>query len=181
MSRIGNQPITIPEVVSIEKSNQTLVIKGPKGELSVSLPIGISCSKEGQTIILSRKNDEIKYKSLHGLSRSLVANAIKGVTDGFTKTLEIKGVGYRAKVDGNKLVLTVGFSHLVEVDQPEGIVFQAKGPKITVSGIDKQYVGEIAARIRRVRPPDAYKGKGIRYEGEYVRIKPGKAAKAAVA
>ena len=110
-----------------------------------------------------------------------MANAIEGVTEGFSKSLEIKGVGYRAKLAGQKLVLTVGFSHLVEIDQPKGITFQVKGPKISVSGIDKQFVGETAARIRRVRPPDAYKGKGIRYEGEYVRIKAGKAAKAAAA
>lgn len=179
MSRIGKLPIIIPENVTITQSNNLLVVKGTKGELSVQVPKDITVQQEDGKIVLTRKDDSIKAKSLHGLSRSLVANAVQGVTDGFSKTLEIKGVGFRAKVADNKLVLTIGYSHPVEIDQPEGIAFQAKGAKITVSGIDRQYVGEIAAQIKRVRPPDAYKGKGIRYEGEFVRLKPGKAAKAA--
>ncbi|MBI4137542.1 50S ribosomal protein L6 [Candidatus Roizmanbacteria bacterium] len=179
MSRIGILPISIPEQVTITQSDMHVLVKGPKGQLSVNIPKEITTKQENGQIMLTRKGDSINEKALHGLSRSLVANAVYGVTEGFTKTLEIKGVGYRAKVDKDKLVLTVGFSHPVEITQPEGITFQVKGAKIMVSGIDRQYVGEIAAQIRRVRPPDAYKGKGIRYEGEFVRLKPGKAAKAA--
>ena len=179
MSRIGNQPITIPEQVTITLSNKHVVVKGPKGELSVIMPKEITAKLEDSQLVMTRSGDSGDEKALHGLARSLAANAVKGVTEGFTKTLEIKGVGFRAKVDKDKLVLTIGFSHPVEIEQPDGITFQVKGPKITVSGIDKQYVGEITAQIRRVRPPDAYKGKGIRYEGEFVKLKPGKAAKAA--
>ena len=179
MSRIGNQPIVIPENVTITQSGQRITVKGPKGELSVVVPKEITAKQEDGHVVMTRSGDSINEKALHGLARSLAANAVKGVTEGFSKTLEIKGVGYRAKIAENKLVLTIGFSHLVEIEQPSGITFQVKGPKIMVSGIDRQYVGEIAAQIRRVRPPDAYKGKGIRYEGEFVRIKPGKAAKAA--
>ena len=179
MSRIGNQPISIPENVTITQSDKRIMVKGPKGELSVVVPKEITTKQEDGQIVMTRSGDSIKEKALHGLARSLVANAVKGVTEGFAKTLEIKGVGYRAKIAGDKLVLTIGFSHPVEIEQPPGITFQTKGAKIMVSGIDKQHVGEITAQIRRVRPPDAYKGKGIRYEGEYVRIKPGKAAKAA--
>lgn len=181
MSRIGNQPVLIPEGVTITQSGAMIKVTGPKGELLVRLPSPVSFSQEDQNVVLKRANDEGTNKALHGLARSLVANAVTGVTQGFTKTLEIKGVGFRAKITGDKLVLTVGYSHPVEIVQPVGITFQAKGPKIMVSGIDKQYVGEVAAKIRRVRPPDAYKGKGLRYEGEYVRIKPGKAAKTAAA
>ena len=181
MSRIGNQPIPITEGVTLSQADGVITANGPKGKQSVTLPAGITFSQEGEHALVKRKNDEAQSKALHGLARSLVFNAVKGVTEGFTKTLEIKGVGYRAKIAGDTLVLTVGFSHLVEIKQPEGIKFEVKGPNIIVSGIDKQFVGEVAAKIRRVRPPDAYKGKGIRYQGEYVRIKPGKAAKAAAA
>lgn len=181
MSRIGNLPIKIPEDVTVSETAEIVTVKGPKGKLSVSLPKNIGFSNKDQIVTISRIDDSITNKSLHGLARSLVANAVTGVTKGFSKTLEIKGVGYRAKVADNKLILTVGFSHLVEITQLDGITFQVQGPKIIVSGIDKQFVGEVAAQIRRVRPPEAYKGKGIRYVGEYVRIKAGKAAKSAAA
>jgi large subunit ribosomal protein L6 len=181
MSRIGKQPIAVPEGVTVTQSDGVVSVKGPKGTIPVELPKGITLSNDNQVLTLTRKNDEINQKALHGLSRSLVANAVTGVTEGFSKTLEIKGVGYRAKVADATLILTVGYSHLVEIKQPEDITFLVKGSKIIVSGINKYNVGETAATIRRVRPPDAYKGKGIRYEGEYVRIKPGKAAKTAAA
>ena len=181
MSRIGNQPISLPEGVTVSKMDRTVTAVGPKGNLSVLLPDGISFSQEEGRIDLKRSNDSDEQKALHGLARSLLHNAVVGVSKHFTKTLEVKGVGYRAKATGGKLVLTIGFSHPVEIDQPEGITFDVKGAKIVVSGADKQYVGEIAAKIRRIRPPDSYKGKGIRYDGEYIKLKPGKAAKTAAA
>ena len=179
MSRIGLQIIQVPDGVQIDLSQTQAVVKGPKGELTVPIARRITVEQKDGTIKVSRQGEAGTVKALHGLTRKLIANAVDGVTKGFEKHLEIQGVGFRAAIQGNMLVLTVGDSHLVEFPKPEDVQFQVKGPKITVSGIDKQRVGEVAAQIRRVRPPDAYKGKGIRYAGEVVRLKPGKAAKAA--
>lgn len=179
MSRIGLQSLQIPEGVQVTLSVRQAVVKGPKGELTVPIARRITVEQTDGTLKVSRQGEAGSVKALHGLTRKLIANAVDGVTKGFEKHLEIQGVGFRAAVQGNKLVLTVGFSHLVEFPKPDDVQFQVKGSKITVTGIDKQRVGEVAAQIRRVRPPDAYKGKGIRYAGEVVKLKPGKAAKAA--
>lgn len=178
MSRIGSQPIKIPDTVMIEIEQNKVRVKGPKGELEVNIPLKIAIKKENDRLRVLRKGEAGKIKALHGLVRSLISNAVLGVIDGFKRTLEIKGVGYRAKLEGEKLVLNVGFSHPVTVQKPEGLEFRVEGPKITVSGIDKQLVGQTAANIRKIKPPDPYKGKGIRHEGEVVKLKPGKAAKA---
>lgn len=179
MSRIGIQPIPITDGATVTILGQKAIVKGPKGEHTLAIPSRITVAQEANCIHVTRKGDSATERALHGLTRSLLANAVKGVTDGFVKSLEIKGVGYRAKLEGQNLVLAVGFSHPVIVAKPIDASFQVKGAKIDVLGIDKQRVGEIAAMIRRIRPPDAYKGKGIRYEGEVVRLKPGKAVKAA--
>lgn len=181
MSRIGITPIKLPDQVQIEIGKAKAVVKGPQGELSVSIPPRIEVKKEDDKILVSRRGDSKSAKSLHGLTRSLINNAVLGVTEGFKKTLAIKGVGYRVKVEGGKLVLTVGFSHQVEFPKPEGINFEVKGTKVTVAGIDKQKVGETAAQIKKIKLPDVYKGKGIRYEGEQIRLKPGKTVKGAAA
>ena len=176
MSRIGKKPIEIPQGVEVKTDNQEVVIKGPKGELSRKIRPEIKVAvKEGKVIVSPQK--EIKEtKAFWGLTRTLLANMIQGVTEGFEKKLEIIGVGYRANLEGEDLVLQVGFSHLVKMKKPEGITFSVEKNVIGVSGIDKQLVGETAAKIRRVRPPDPYKGKGIRYLGEVVRKKEGKKA-----
>lgn len=179
MSRIGIQPITVPDGVTLEVTDRFVLAKGPKGENKVTIPPRIRVLQEDKTVKITRQGESGPVKALHGLVRSLVSNAVVGVADGFTKTLEIQGVGYRAKLVGENLELTIGFSHLVTVAKQPGISFQVKGNKVTVVGFNKGQVGEMAASIRRIRPPDAYKGKGIRYEGEIVRLKPGKAAKAA--
>ncbi len=179
MSRIGNKEILIPQNVQVELGSKVLV-KGPKGELSLLIPTKIVVEKKENVISVSRKNEDKESRSLHGLIRSLLANMIVGVADGYTKTLELSGIGFRANLEGNKLVLSVGFSHTVDINTPEGVTFAVSGNKITVSGIDKELVGRVAAQIRKVRPPDAYKGKGIKYEGEVLRLKPGKAAKAGI-
>lgn len=181
MSRIGIMPVKLPDQVQIEIGKMKLSVKGPKGELSVPIPPRIEVKKEEGKIIVSRRGESGSARALHGLTRSLINNAVIGVTEGFKKTLEIKGVGYRVKVEGEKLVLTVGFSHQVDFPKPEGINFEVKGTKVTVVGIDKQKVGETAAKIKKIKLPDAYKGKGIRYEGEQIKLKPGKAAKGATA
>lgn len=178
MSRIGNAPILIPAAVTVEKTGQAILVTGPKGSLKMGFDPLISVEiNEGQ-INVKRKNDLKKVKSLHGLTRNLIANMINGVTAGWDKNLELVGVGFRAQVSGNKLILNVGYSHPVEIESPEGIKFEVvDNVKLKVSGIDKQLVGQIAANIKKVRIPDVYKGKGIRYQGEYIRKKVGKSAK----
>ncbi|MCK4594853.1 50S ribosomal protein L6 [bacterium] len=180
MSRIGIKPIEIPDEVQVAISGLEVNVKGPKGELSLNLTDPISARIEDGRVIVSRPNDTKLARSRHGLYRSLIANMIEGVWRGFEKRLEVRGTGYRAKIEGKKLVLNVGFSHTVEIEPPGTITFSTEQrgdfTVITVAGADKQLVGEIAARLRRVRPPEPYKGKGIRYDGEWVRQKAGKAA-----
>jgi large subunit ribosomal protein L6 len=180
MSRIGNKPITVPSgvTITIGKDN-SVVVKGPKGELSGIFSRKMQISQEDGTLTVARPNDERENKALHGLTRTLLNNMVVGVTEGYTKNLEIHGVGYRAQMSGKNLVLNVGYSHSVTMEPPEGITFGVEAnTRVSVSGIDKQAVGEQAAKIRIVRPPEPYKGKGIRYAGEYVRRKAGKAGKA---
>ncbi len=178
MSRIGILPIEVPNGVDINISGQNVSVKGPKGALDLAVTEPISVARDNGAIVVSRPNDHRKNRSLHGLTRTLIHNMVVGVTDGYTRRLEIRGVGYRAAMDGKTLILTVGYSHPVRMEPEDGIEFAVEGnTQITVSGVDKAMVGEMAARIRRVRPPEPYKGKGIRYEGEYVRQKAGKAGK----
>ncbi|MEX0753871.1 MAG: 50S ribosomal protein L6 [Actinomycetota bacterium] len=180
MSRIGKQPIVVPGGVDVSVADDGLVtVKGPRGELAQRLHPQITVVVDGEQVRVERPNDEGFFRGLHGLSRTLIANMIEGVTNGFEKRLEIIGVGYRAQMKGKDLEIAAGFSHPVAVRCPEGIVFETPTPtQIVIRGNDKQAVGEIAAKIRKVRKPEPYKGKGIRYEGEYVRKKAGKAAKA---
>ena len=179
MSRVGRSPITVPSNVTVTLSGATVNVKGPQGTLERNLPEGITIAQEGDTLVVSRPDDERRARSLHGLSRSLVANMVSGVTDGFTKELEIVGVGYRASARGsNTIELALGFSHPVVVDAPEGISFEVPVPtRIIVKGIDKEKVGQVAADIRKLRKPEPYKGKGVRYANERVLRKAGKAAK----
>lgn len=182
MSRIGNAPITIPAGVTVEKNDREISVSGPKGVLKIQMDPAISLDIEGSIISVKRKNDQKKVKALHGLTRSLVANLVIGVTSLWSKDLELVGVGFRAQVNGNKLILNVGFSHPVEIVAPEGITFETiDNTKIKVSGADKQLVGQVAANLKKVRVPDVYKGKGIRYAGEYIRKKVGKSAKVGAA
>ena len=178
MSRIGQAPITIPAGVDVTIEGRVLTVKGPKGELTRTVPATISVQQVDGQLLVARPNDERENRALHGLTRSLVNNMVVGVTDGFRKQLEIVGVGYRAEAQGpDALRLALGFSHPVMVKAPDGITFEVPVPtQIVVRGIDKQVVGQTAAEIRKVRPPEPYKGKGIRYEGEYVRRKVGKRA-----
>jgi large subunit ribosomal protein L6 len=180
MSRIGRKPIAIPSGVNVAVAeNNEITVKGPKGELFYAAPPALTIEVEDGSLLVTRPDDVRQNRSLHGLSRTLINNMVVGVTDGFRKNLEIQGVGYRAAMDGTDLVLNVGYSHPVRFHAPEGISYTLDGQtKIAVVGIDKQSVGEEAARIRRARPPEPYKGKGIRYEGEVVRRKAGKAGKA---
>lgn len=179
MSRIGKLPVAVPKGVQVTVgADNTVQVKGPKGTLSQKIHKDITVTLENDVVTVTRPSDEKEHRSLHGLSRSLIANMVEGVSAGFHKNLEIVGVGYRAQKQGKKLVLNVGYSHPVEIDEINGLEFEVPAPtKITVKGIDKQAVGEMAANIRRVRPPEPYKGKGIRYENEYVRRKEGKTAK----
>ncbi|HEX9774045.1 MAG TPA: 50S ribosomal protein L6 [Actinomycetota bacterium] len=178
MSRIGKAPIPVPKGVEISLSGSHVTVKGPKGTLERDLHPDIGVSVADEVISVTRPSDEREHRALHGLTRSLVANMVEGVTNGFQKVLEIQGVGYRASAKGKDLEILVGFSHPVPVEAPEGITFTVETPtRIVVAGSDKQLVGQIAANIRAIRPPEPYKGKGIRYEGEYVRRKAGKAAK----
>jgi large subunit ribosomal protein L6 len=175
MSRIGRAPIAIPAGVTVKVDGNVVSVKGPKGELSRAISKDIIVEIEDNTILVKRPTDEKEHRSLHGLSRTLIANMVTGVTQGFTKTLEIAGVGYRAAKAGTKLALTLGFSHPVEVEPPKGITIDVPAPnRIIVSGIDKEAVGALAAKIRSYREPEPYKGKGVRYEGEKVRRKVGK-------
>jgi large subunit ribosomal protein L6 len=179
VSRIGRQPVPIPKGVQVTIEGNRLIAKGPKGELARDLPEPIQVRVEGDQIVVTRPSDDRVHRSLHGLTRALVANMITGVHEGFTRRMEIEGVGWRAEAQGPNLVLMVGYSHPVEIVPPPGITFQVDkgGRTFSISGIDKELVGEMAARIRRVRPPEPYKGKGIRYEGEKIRRKAGKAGK----
>lgn len=182
MSRIGNAPIIIPAGVTVEKAGKTVSVTGPKGALKLDVDSSISVEIEGSQVIIKRKNDEKKIRALHGLTRSLLANMVAGVVNSWSKNLELVGVGFRAQSDGDKIVLNVGYSHPVEIVAPAGITFEVSdNTKIKVSGIDRQLVGQVAANIKKVRVPDVYKGKGIRYEGEYIRKKIGKSAKVGVA
>ena len=176
MSRIGLNPITLPDGVAVEQAGSTLRISGPKGELTTPVPHGISMLQEDGQVRFERANNSKQTRAYHGLARALAANAVTGVHEGFVRDLRIEGIGYRAKMEGSKLVLQLGFSHPVDFPVPDGIAIEVDDQtKIRVSGIDKQQVGEIAAQIRRVRPPDPYKGKGVRYADEVVRKKVGKA------
>ena len=179
MSRIGRSPISVPSGVEISIGNRNLTVKGPKGTLARSIPGEITVRQEDSTLLVERPDDERQNRALHGLTRSLVNNMVVGVTDGFNKDLEIVGVGYRATARGaNQIELALGFSHPVVVDAPEGITFEVPQPtRITVRGIDKELVGQVAANIRKIRKPEPYKGKGVRYAGERVIRKAGKAAK----
>ena len=178
MSRIGKRPIDVPSKVAITINGQEVAVKGPKGELSRVLPAQIAIEQEGEIITVTRQNESRPARQLHGLSRTLVANMVEGVSQGFQKRLEIQGVGYRAQVQGRNLILNVGYSKPVEIVPPDGIqVAVENNTNVIVSGIDKEVVGNTAAKIRAVRPPEPYKGKGIRYAGEVVRRKAGKAGK----
>lgn len=178
MSRIGKRPITIPAKVEVTIDGQFVQVKGPKGDLSRTLPALVTLSQEGAEIKVVRENDSRKARERHGLCRTLVDNMILGVSQGFEKKLEIQGVGYRAMAQGSKLTLNVGYSKPVEMEMPQGIsVAVNNNTEVVVSGIDKELVGNIAAKIRAVRPPEVYKGKGIRYQGEFVRRKVGKSGK----
>jgi large subunit ribosomal protein L6 len=180
MSRIGRKPITVPTGVDLTiNDGNAITVKGPKGTLSHAFSPELVFASDNGTITVDRPSDDRRHRSLHGLSRTLLNNMVVGVTQGFTKALDISGVGYRATMDGKTLVLTVGFSHPVRIQPADGVTFTVEGTnRVIVSGFDKQVVGEEAARIRRVRPPEPYKGKGIRYEGERIRRKAGKAGKA---
>ena len=178
MSRIGRQPVALPSNVQVTIGDDNHVtVKGPRGELSRQFPKTITISRDEGNLVVTRPNDEGKQRALHGLSRTLLNNMVTGVTNGFTKTLEVQGVGYRAQVQGSSLQLALGFSHPVIIAPPQGITFAVEGPRINIQGNDKEQVGQVAANIRKLRPPEPYKGKGIRYLGERVRRKAGKAGK----
>ena len=177
MSRIGKQPIPLPAGVSVAIEPDVVRVNGPKGELFERIPRDILVEREGDELLVKRPTDRGEHRALHGLTRSLVANMVQGVTDGYQKVLEIQGVGYRAQLKGANLELALGYSHPVTVAAPEGIEFEVPTPtRIVVRGISKQLVGEVAANIRKRRPPEPYKGKGVRYEGEFVARKVGKRA-----
>ncbi|MCK4863102.1 MAG: 50S ribosomal protein L6 [Dehalococcoidales bacterium] len=178
MSRVGKMPITVPSGVTVDIKGESVTVKGPKGELSRSLTTEMLINLEGNTLTVTRPSESKKHRAFHGLTRSLLANMVEGVSKGFEKTLEIVGVGYRAEKVGEKLVIRIGFSHPVEVTPLPGITLSVEGNnRIKVNGINKEDVGEMAAEIKAIRPPDAYKGKGIRYAGEVIHLKPGKAGK----
>ena len=178
MSRIGRLPVAIPSTVDVTIEGRTLTVKGPKGTLIRTLHPDMGVAKEDGTVVVSRPTEQKMHKQLHGLTRTLVNNMVVGVTDGYRKGLEITGVGYRATLNGKKLTLNLGYSHPVEIDPPEGISFELENPtRLAVVGIDKELVGQVAAQVRATRKPEPYKGKGVRYAGEYVRRKAGKAGK----
>ncbi|HRN68014.1 MAG TPA: 50S ribosomal protein L6 [Promineifilum sp.] len=179
MSRVGKAPIQLPKGVSIDIDGTTVAVKGPKGELTRTLHPEMNIALEDGVLSVTRPSDDRQHRSLHGLTRALLNNMVTGVSNGYTKVLLIEGVGYRAEMDGKRLVLYVGYSHPVYFEPDNGISFavEDRGRKVIISGIDKEYVGEIAARVRKQRPPEPYKGKGVRYEGEIVRRKAGKTGK----
>ena len=178
MSRIGRMPVVVPAGVDVTISGRDVTVKGPKGTLSLEVAVPIEVKRDGAVITVTRPSDEGQIRALHGLSRSLIANMVTGVTEGYAKTMEIIGVGYRVQARGRDLEFALGFSHPVVVRPPEGIAFRVETPtRFVVEGIDKQQVGEVAANIRKLRKPDPYKGKGVRYSGEQVRRKAGKAGK----
>ena len=178
MSRIGRLPVTVPKGVDVTINGRQVTVKGPKGELSMVLAEPIEIAQNDGVLTVTRPSDEGEIRALHGLSRSLIANMVTGVTEGYRKTLEIVGVGYRVQARGSNLEFSLGFSHPVTVSPPEGITLRVETPtRLVVEGIDKQQVGEVAANIRKLRKPDPYKGKGVRYQGEQVRRKVGKAGK----
>ena len=177
MSRIGKKPIPVPSGVTVSIEPELVRVHGPRGELSERVPRSITVTQDGEQLVVTRPTDRGEHRALHGLTRSLVANMVEGVTTGFQKTLEIQGVGYRAALKGRDLELALGYSHPVSVKAPDGIEFEVPQPtRVVVKGNSKQQVGELAANIRKKRPPEPYKGKGIRYEGEYVARKVGKRA-----
>ena len=179
MSRVGRMPITMPQGVTIDIKQNEVTVTGPKGQLHRRFNPDISITRNNDTLTVSRPSDNKVHRSLHGLTRSLLANMVEGVTNGFERNLEIVGVGYRAEKAGDKLVIRIGFTHLVTVSPLPGVSLAVEGAnRIKVTGIDKEVVGEMAAKIRAIRPPDAYKGKGIRYAGELVHLRAGKAGKA---
>lgn len=177
MSRVGKVPVEIPEKVDLEIKGQKVKVKGPNGELERSFPREVELKKKDGEVTVEPKGNSKQARSSYGTTRAHIKNMIKGVTEGWSKELEMVGTGYRAKASGNKLTLTIGYSHPVEIEAPEGIGFDVKKTEITVSGADKEKVGQIAAEIRAVRPPEPYKGKGIKYKDEVIMRKPGKAAK----
>jgi len=178
MSRIGKAPIAVPDKVTVSLNGLAVTVKGPKGELSRTLPDGVSISQEGNILQVSPANESRRSRERHGLSRTLVANMVEGVSQGFTRKLEIVGVGYRATVQGKKLVVSAGYSHPVEMVPPEGVTFSVENnTTVFVSGADKEVVGNEAAKVRAIRPPEPYKGKGIKYEGEKILRKAGKTGK----
>lgn len=176
MSRIGNNPINIPEIVELSISGHTVTVKGPKGQLSTDLLPGVTVVQESGVLTVSRSSDDKKVKAAHGLIRSLIQNTITGVTEGFQKILEVNGVGFKANVSGKNLKLNLGFSHDIDFTAPDDVTIEAKNNVITVTGIDKQRVGQVAAQIRAYKKPEPYKGKGIKYSDEYIIRKSGKTA-----
>jgi large subunit ribosomal protein L6 len=177
VSRIGKKPLTIPDKVQVNFNGGVMAAKGPKGELSINIPEGIAFNVDNKVITFSRDNDQKDIRALHGLTRALAFNVIEGVTNGFTKTLQMEGVGYKVEMRGQRILLNLGFSHTILVIPPDGITFETpNATTIKISGIDKQLIGSVAAKIRKIRPPEPYKGKGVRYEGEYIRRKAGKTA-----
>ena len=180
MSRIGKKPITIPAGVDVKLNGSEVIVKGPKGELKNTFNADIAIAIEGNEIIVTRPSDNKEHRSLHGLTRTLIANMVEGVTNGYSKELEVNGVGYRVQKQGKNLVMNLGFSHQVIMEEIPGITIEVPSPnKIVISGADKQMVGQFAAEVREKRPPEPYKGKGIKYVDEYIRRKEGKAAKGA--
>ena len=178
MSRIGRLPIPVPSGVDVTIDGRNVTVKGPKGSLSRSLHPDITVSRAETTLVVTRPTEQKTHKQLHGLTRTLVNNMVVGVTEGYRKGLEITGVGYRAALSGRKLQLNLGYSHQIEIDPPEGISFEVETPtRLAVLGIDKELVGQVAAKVRSTRKPEPYKGKGVRYAGEYIRRKAGKAGK----
>jgi large subunit ribosomal protein L6 len=177
MSRIGKMPITLPASVQVDIDGRVVKVRGPRGELSREVVPEVRLHLEDGRLVVTRPSDEPRDRAMHGLTRALLANMVTGVDAGFRRTLELVGVGYRAQLQGGKLVLALGFSHPVEIEPPPGIGFAVEGPRVHVDGIDKEQVGQVAADIRKLRPPEPYLGKGIRYQGEFVRRKAGKSGK----
>ena len=177
MSRIGKIPVEIPAGVEVNINGQDVSVKGPNGTLTMSVASPITAKVDGSTVVVSRPDDERESRSLHGLTRTLIANMVEGVTNGYSKVLEIQGTGYRVNQKGAGLEFQLGFSHPVNVEPPEGITFKVEGNRVTVEGISKEQVGEVASNLRKIRPPEPYKGKGVHYLGENIRRKVGKAGK----